>query len=177
MQTPFSVFAASPVAGAKELEKRAEISGQTPQAVTLPPHLFVPEDAQSIDFRNLANVPPLTTVSLLSFTALAGGMTFFIGYGVYFDALLFDLVNLVPKVNGNRVFPLHGNPNRNMKIGLGTGADLSNANLVSCQLQLQPNDFMEWTFTNNDVVDVAVGVRMSGYFSQSIKTKTGRAGG
>jgi hypothetical protein len=131
-----------------------------------------------MDLRNLANVPPATAdLLLLSFRGPKGGITKFIGYGVFFDALMFDLINLVPTVNGVRVFPFHGNPDQNFKIGLGTGADLSNVNLISCQLDLQPGDLLEWRFTNNDVVDVAAGVRMSGYFDQSTIRKTSRFGG
>lgn len=176
-QTPFTVFGASPIAGAEDQAKRAEQSNQMPVGVSLPPHLFIPADAQSIDIRNLANVPPLTTVDIMTFRGRPGGLSYFIGYGVFFDALMFDLVNLVPTVNGSRVFPFHGNPDQNFKIGLGTGSDLSNANLISCQLVLQPNDILKWTFTNSDVVDVACGVRMSGYFDQSTIRKIGRFGG
>lgn len=176
-QDPASTFAASPIAGAENLQRRAELSGQLPQAITLPPHLFIPEDAQSIDIRALWNVPPDTTMDLMTFNGRKGGLVYFIGYAVYFDALMFDLVNLVPLVNGVRVFPFHGNPDSKFKIGLGTGADLSNMNLISCQLELQPHDELVWRFTNNDVVDVAAGVRMSGYFTQGIERKTGRFGG
>lgn len=178
LNNPSDVFSATPIAGAADIQKRHEISSQLPQAVSLPPHLFIPADAQSVDIRNLANVPPATTnLLLMSYRGRKGGITKFIGYGVFFDALMFDLINLVPTVNGVRVFPFHGNPDRNFKIGLGTGADLSNVNLVSCQLDLQPGDLLEWRFTNNDVVDVAAGVRMSGYFDQSTIRKTGRFGG
>lgn len=178
LNNPSDVFSATPIAGAADLKKRQEISNQQPQAVSLPPHLFIPADAQSVDLRNLANVPPATTnLLLMSYRGPKGGITKFIGYGVFFDALMFSLINLVPTVNGARVFPFHGNPDQNFKIGLGTGADLSNVNLVSCQLDLQPGDLLEWRFTNNDVVDVAAGVRMSGYFDQSTIRKTGRFGG
>jgi len=177
-QNASDVFSASPVAGAQDIQRRTEISNQLPVAVTLPPHLFIPGDAQSVDLRNLANVAPASiNLLLMSYRAPKGGITKFIGYGVFFDALMFDLINLVPTVNGSRIFPFHGNPDRNFKIGLGTGADLSNQNLIPCQLDLQPNDLLEWRFTNNDVVDVAAGVRMSGYFDQSTIRKTGRFGG
>lgn len=176
-QQPYSVFSSSKIASPEDLQKRAEISANMPTAVSLPPNIAIPMDAQSVDLRNLANVPPATTVELMSFVGLKGGLTKFIGYGVFFDALMFDLVNLVPTVNGMRVFPLHGNPNRNFKIGLGTGADLSNSNLIACQLDLQPGDVLKWTFTNSDVVDVVAGVRMSGYFDQSTIRKIGRFGG
>ncbi len=176
-QDPSTVFDASVISGPTDAAKQAADSGQDPVPVSFPPHLYIPADAQSIDIRNLENVPPATTVTLLTFKGRKGGVVTFIGYGIFFDALMFDLVNLVPKVNGIRVFPFHGNPDRKFKIGLGTGADLSNANLISCQLYLQPNDLLTWEFTNDDVVDVAAGVRMSGYFSQGIIRKTTRFGG
>lgn len=176
-QDPFNAFSASPIAGAEDIKKRQEQSSVMPLAVSLPPHLFIPADAQSVDIRTLANVPPGMTVDLMTFTGRKGGLVKFISYGVFFDALNFDLIDLVPTVNGVRVFPFHGNPDRKFKIGLGTGSDLSNSNLISCQLDLQPADVLKWTFTNSDVVDVAAGVRMSGYFDQSTIRKIGRFGG
>lgn len=173
--TPYEVFGASPIAGAQDLAKRSEASNQNPMAVSLPPHLFIPGDAQSIDISGLANIPPTTTVTLLSFRGLKGGLTKFIGYAIFNDALMLTLINLVPTVNGARVFPMHGNPILKFKMGLGLGADLSV--LIPCQLDLQPNDLLEWNFTNNDIVDVAAGVRMNGYFSQDTIRKTGRFGG
>lgn len=177
MQEPYSVFSASSVAGPEAQANRQENSGTNPIAVAFPPHLFIPDGAQSLDLRTLANVPPSTTIDLLTFTAPKGGFVQFISYGIFFDALMFDLINLVPLVDGLRVFPYHGNPDRKYKIGLGTGSDLSNVNLISCQLTLQPGQELVWKFTNNDVVDVAAGVRMSGYFDQSTIRKAGRFGG
>ncbi len=49
--------------------------------------------------------------------------------------------------------------------------------LIPVQLILQPQDVLTWEFTNNDVVDVAAGVRMNGYYSQDIVRKVGRFGG
>lgn len=177
LNRPDEVFAASKIAGAEDMEKREEISQQLPQAVTLPNNYFMPVDSQSIDIRNLANVPPGLTVTLMSFRAPPGNIVRFISYSIFFDALMFDLVNMVPLVNGSRVFPYHGNPNRNYKMGLGLGPDMSNNNLIPCQLELQPRDLLEWVFTNNDTVDVAAGVRMSGYVDQSTIRKMGRSGG
>lgn len=175
MQQPFSVFSASPVAGAQEAQKRREDSNKDPQAVSLPPHLFIPADSQSIDISALANVPPATTVSLLNFTGKKGGVTYFIGYAIFNDALNLSLIDLEPTVNNARVLPLHGNPQLGFKLGLGLGADMSV--LIPVQLVLQPGDVLNWQFTNNDVVDIAAGVRMSGYFSQDVIRKTLRFGG
>lgn len=177
LQRPDEVFSASSVASIEDQKRRREISGNDPQAVALPKHLFIPEDAQSVDIRNLANVPPGLTVDLLEFTCPKGMFVKFINYAVYFDALLFNLIDLVPLVNGNRILPYHGNPQQKYKIGLGTGQDLSNGNLIACQVDLQPGDKLVWRFTNNDVVDVAAGVRMVGYVDQSTIRKMGRFGG
>ncbi len=175
MQTPYNVFGASPVSGAESMQKREEMSSAMPTAVSFPPHLFIPEDAQSVDISALANVPPARTVELLRYKSIKGGFTNFIGYTIFNDALMLALINLVPTVNGDRVLPFHGNPQLNFKMGLGLGPDMQV--LIPCQLQLQPNDVLVWTFTNNDVVDVAAGVRMNGYFSQSTQRKAGRQGG
>jgi hypothetical protein len=172
---PYEPFGASPVCGPEDLEKRIENSNQYPRSVSLPPHLFIPGDAQSIDISALANIPPTETHTLLSFRGLKGGITKFIGYAIFNDALMLSLINLVPLVNGSRVLPLHGNPILKFKLGLGLAADMST--LIPVQLDLQPNDLLEWKFTNNDVVDVAAGVRMNGYFSQDTIRKTGRFGG
>lgn len=174
---PDRPFTASSIASKDDQARRREISGVHPQAVSLPKHLFIPEDAQSVDIRRLANVPPATEVVLLDFVCPSGQFVKFINYSVFFDALLFDLVDLVPLVNGNRILPFHGDPQARYKIGLGTGQDLSNGNLIACQVDLQPNDRLQWVFRNSDVVDVAAGVRMVGYVDQSTIRKQGRFGG
>lgn len=174
-QRPQEIFQASSIASAQDLNKRMEESNIEPQAVSLPPHLFIPSDAQSVDIRNLVNVPPLTTVDILDFRGRQGGYVKFIGYAIFNDALLLSSIDLVPLVNGARVLPFHGNPNDNFKIGLGLSPDLSV--LIPCQLDLQPQDRLIWRFTNNGGVDVAVGVRMNGYYSQSTQRKIGRFGG
>ncbi len=169
------MFGASRVSGDQAAQKRAADSAQNPVAVSLPPHLFIPADAQSIDISELANVPPATTVTLLKFSGKKGGIVNFIGYSIFNDALMLSLINLVPKVNGVRVLPFHGNPSLNFKMGLGLGPDMQV--LIPVQLILQPQDVLTWEFTNNDVVDVAAGVRMNGYYSQDIVRKVGRFGG
>ena len=177
MDVPYEAFSASRVSGKEDQARRNAASSVDPVAVELPKHLFIPFDAQSVDLRRLANVPPGDVVNLIDFTCPKGLFTKFISYSIFCDALLFNSINFVPTVNGKRVFPFHGDPQANYKIGLGTGPDLSNANTIACQLDLQPGDQLLWTFTNNDTVDVAAGVRMIGYVDQSAKRKSGRFGG
>jgi hypothetical protein len=177
MDNPSEAFAAFQVSSPEDQQRKEQTSQALPIGVSLPPHLFIPADAQSIDIRRLANIPPATTVTLLEFTGRRGTFTKFINYAIFNDALLFDLIEFVPTVNNVRIFPFHGDPQSGFKIGLGLGPDLSNANLIACQLDLQPGDVLRWTFTNNDVVDVAAGVRMMGYVDQSNIRKIGRFGG
>lgn len=170
-----TAFGASPIAGAADMQKRQDISMQTPASVALPLNLYPPVDSQTVDISALANIPPGTTQDLLVFTGQKGSITRFIGYSIFNDALMLALITLVPTVNGVRVFPLHGNPQLKFKMGLGLGPDM--ATLVLATLDLQPGDVLRWTFTNNDVVDVAAGVRMSGYLDQSTIRPSARFGG
>lgn len=174
---PTDVFGAVGATSQADQQKRKEQSSLLPYAVSLPPHLFIPATAQSVDLRQLANVPPATTVDLIRFTAPQGVKTKFIGYAVFSDALMFTLIEFVPKVNNKRIFPFHGDPQNNFKIGLGLASDFSNAALVACQLDMNPGETLVWTFTNNDVVDVAAGIRMSGYIDSTIQRNIGRFGG
>jgi len=176
-KTGLDAFTATASSGKEEQQKRNEESAKMPVSVAFPPHLYVPYGAESVDMRRLANVTPGTNVELIRFTAPQGRKVKFIGYGVFCDALMFALVNFVPTVNGRRVFPYHGDPQRNFKIALGISSDLGNNALISCQLDLEPGQTLIWTFYNNDVVDVAAGVRMSGYVDSSIVRATGRFGG
>ncbi len=174
---PGKVFDAVSTTSKQDQARRIEQSGQMPQSVTLPDHLFIPQTAQSVDIRRLANVPPFATVDLIVFVAPQGVKTKFIGYGVFSDALLFNLVNFIPTVNGKRVFPFHGDPQVNFKIGLGLTPDLGNNALIPCQLDMNPGETLKWTFTNSDVVDVAAGIRMSGYVDSTVIRTAGRFGG
>lgn len=174
-QRPQQVFQASALTSHQEIVRRQELSNEDPVAVALPPHLFIPDDAQSVDIRNLANIPAGTSVDLLTFKGKAGGLVKFLGYSLFTDAVLFNNVEWIPLVNGARVLPFHGYPTQNFRMSLSLGFDLSS--LIACQLDLQPQDTLVWRFINNGIVDVAAGVRMSGYYSQSTIRKTGRFGG
>lgn len=174
-QDAATVFGASPIADPSDVAKQQAVSGQEPTPVALPVNLFIPVGAQSVDISALANIPPDSTATILRFVGKKGSLTRFIGYAIFNDALMLSLLNLVPKVNGIRVFPFHGNPQLNFKMGLGLGPDLST--LVPATLDLNPGDVLTWEITNNDVVDIAVGVRMSGYLDQSTIRVTGRFGG
>lgn len=167
-------FTAATMLSPEEIKRKQEQSSQMPAAVSLPPHLFIPESGQSVDIRRLANVVAGTSADLIVFTAPPGTKTKFIGYAIFSDALNFNLINFVPTLNGKRIFPFHGDPQANFKIGLGLAPDFSNGALIQCQLDMNPGEVLKWTFTNNDVVDIAAGVRMSGYVDFTIQRKTGR---
>lgn len=146
--------------------------------VNFPKHLFIPEGAQSLDFRRVVNLPsPTTDYELFRFVAPPGAVTRFISYGVFNDGDNSANYNFKPLVDGSRIFPYHGDPSDNFKIYLGLGPDLSNTSLIPCQLYLQPGQILQWLVTNTSGVDTSMGVRMVGYFDTSQRRVTGRFGG
>jgi hypothetical protein len=146
--------------------------------VNFPRHLFIPEGAQSLDFRRVVNLPsPNTDYELFRFVAPPGAVTRFISYGVFNDGSNGADFNFKPLVDGSRIFPYHGDPSDNFKIYLGLGPDLSNTSLIPCQLYLQPGQVLQWLVTNTCGVDTSMGVRMVGYFDTAQQRVTGRFGG
>lgn len=146
--------------------------------VEFPPHLFIPDGAQSLDFRRVANIPsPTTNYELFKFVAPPGAVTRFISYGIFNDGLIASDYNFLPLVDGSRIFPYHGDPSDNFRIYLGLGPDLSNTSMIPCQLYLQPGQVLQWLVTNTSGVDCSLGVRMAGYFDTAQRRVTGRFGG
>lgn len=146
--------------------------------VELPKHLYIPENATSLDLRKLVTLAPSPDpVLLFRFVAPQGAVTRFISYGVFNDGEDASLTELLPLVDGARVFPYHGDPSDNYKISLGLSPDLSNTSLIPCQLTLLPNQVLEWYVTNNSTVNVDMGVRMVGYFDAAEKQVTPKFGG
>lgn len=180
LNNPLQVFTAARTHSEERQQRIEEQSSQMPAAVSLPPHLFIPESGQSIDPRVLVEVTPGTT-EVFRFIAPQGAKTRFLGYALFSDALDFTLLEFIPRINGNRVLPYHGAPqtqadgSQTFKIGLGLTADFST--LVPVALDMNPSEILTWDVINNDVVNVAVGVRMSGYVDFTIQRTTTRYGG
>lgn len=184
-----TVNPAQPIGGNTDVF-RAAATSEKPTAETLraanapatnvnfPRHLYIPEGAQSLDFRRVVNLPsPNTDYELFRFVAPPGAVTRFISYGVFNDGNAAADYNFKPLVDGSRIFPYHGDPSDNFKIYLGLGPDLSNTSLIPCQLYLQPGQVLQWLVTNTSGVDTSMGVRMVGYFDTSQQRVTGRFGG
>lgn len=145
--------------------------------VEFPPHLFIPEGAESIDMRRVIDCDPATTNQLLiDFTAPQGAVTKFIGYAVYNDGLLFQNYEFLPEIDSMRILRYHGNPAFNFKIGLGLAPDLSNISIIPCQISMMPNQRLTWKITNTSAVVTKMGVRMIGYFDTQQKTTTTKFG-
>jgi len=162
-----------------EQVKKAESQARFPSRVEFPPHLFIPEGAESLDIRKVMNVPTGTVdYSLIRFTAPPGAVTRFIAYGIYNDGDAAANYEFKPLINGNRVFRYHGEPisDTYYKIALGLGPDLSNASLINCQITMEPGMFFDWLITNTSGVDTSMGVRMAGYFDTQQKRVTPKFG-
>lgn len=169
------------VFGAMATTERPEIVKEHQQQkvipIDLPRHLYIPEGAQSLDFRKVMNIIPATVdYELFSFTAPPGAATRFISYGIFNDGDAGANYNFRPLVSGSRVFPYHGDPSDNFRIYLGLGPDLSNSALIPCQLMLQPGQTIRWLVTNTSAVDTSMGVRMVGYLDTTQIRQIGRSG-
>jgi len=149
-----------------------------PQAIELPPHLFMPPNVQNLDLRKLATVNNATNkAEFFRFKCPAGAVARFISYAVYNDGNFAADFRFEPEVSGNRVFPYHGDPTDNFRISLGLAPDLGNNSLIPCQLTLMPEQEIIWYVTNNSGVDADMGVRMVGYFDTTQRLVTPRFGG
>ena len=145
--------------------------------VFLPAHLYIPEDAQSLDMRNLFDVDPAATVRIIDFTAPDGATTVIQSYGVFNDGLLAADFDFIPRVNGRRVYVYQGDPLDNFRIYLGVAPDLSNTSLIVGTLYLQPGDRLTWDAINRSAVATTMGVRVVGYVDRSQTRKQTRTGG
>jgi hypothetical protein len=150
-----------------------------PQLVEFPKHLYPPAGAKGIDIRRACIIPALTLTDelLMRFVCPQGTAARFISYGLYSDALYFDDIEFKPRVNGSRIFPYHGTPvdvpgtngeQQYFKMGLGLGANLSNANLIAGEITIQPGQVIEWYVNNLATVETVLGVRMVGYFGTGL---------
>ena len=149
----------------------------TVDAIQFPRHLFVPEGAESVDIRAAFSVTAGTSLDILKFVAPPGARTYFLGYAIFNDALLFANVNFIPTVNGSRILKYHGDPQNNFKIALASTIDLGNNALSPIQLALNPGEILNWRVINNEAVDVVMGVRMVGYVDSSNTRTNLRFGG
>lgn len=147
--------------------------------VQFPANFYPPAGAESVDVRKLINVPAnqLTELLVLSFKAQTAQAATFYKYGIYTDALDATLVEFIPRINGQRVLRYHGDPQNNFKLNLSVGPDLSDGNMIPCQLYVKPNDIITWHVKNLDAVVVPMGVRLTGYVDVSTKRKTMSFGG
>lgn len=145
---------------------------------SFPSHLYVPDGSQSLDMRRLVSVATGTVnEEIFRFQAPKGQRVWFLGYSIFSDGTLAASQEFIPRVDGNRVFPYHGDPNNSFKINLGLGPDMSNQNIIHCQLPLEPGQVLTWSVTNTSGVAIAMGVRMTGYLdSQNLRAAT-RVGG
>lgn len=145
-------------------------------ATEFPPHLFIPSKSESVDIRNLASLISGENFELLRYVCPRGVTTVFISYALFNDALLFSDVEFIPRVNGARILPFHGNPAENYKLALGVAPDISNASSIPCLVTLNPGDVLTVNAINNALVSSVMGFRFSGYQISNLDRKNARVG-
>lgn len=173
-------FEAVGTVNADQLTKQQQqLDNRLATPVRLPPHLFIPEGAEALDLRRVADIAAGTSTpfKFLEFECPQGATCHFISYAVYSDGNLANLQEFIPRVDGRRVFPFQGDPEDNFKINLGLAPDLSNNSLIQCQLTINPGEKLQWFLVNQSGVDIAMGVRMVGYIDKSMTRVQGRTGG
>lgn len=160
-------------------KEHQQIDNRMAQPVRLPPHLFIPEGAEALDLRRVADIAAGTVnpFKFMEFECPQGATCHFISYAIYSDGGLANLQEFIPRVDERRVFPYQGDPQDNFKINLGLAPDLSNNALIQCQLTLNPGEKLQWYLVNANGVDIAMGVRMFGYIDRSMTRVQGRTGG
>lgn len=156
-----------------------QLDNRKATAVRLPPHLFIPEGAESLDLRRAADIAANTSAPFLflEFECPLGATCHFISYAIFSDGNLANTQEFIPRVDERRVFPYQGDPQNNFKINLGLAPDLSNNSLIQCQLTINPGEKLQWYVVNNNAVDIAMGVRMVGYIDRAMTRIQGRTGG
>lgn len=155
-----------------------------PLPIELPPHLFYPEDAITLDMATVANLNAGETATLINFQCPDGMTAFFTAYAIFNNGLLAANYAFLPAINGNRIYPYHGDPLSvsnaalgGYKLYLGLGADLSDVNLRQAYAVMNPGQTLTWTATNNSSQITAMGVRVVGYLSQGQARQIARFGG
>ena len=150
-------------------EALVEFSKDNRFNVNLPSHIFIPEDAESVDARRCVEISKNTDkpVEILRIEAKEGEYFRFIKYAVFTDAELAENIEFIPKLNGKRILRQHGTPDKNMnyRISLGLSPDISEGALISCDINLKPHNVLTWEVYNKSDVDIPVAVRMVGYSS------------
>ena len=171
----------SPAGGGGQPAGRAP-EGSPVVQVEFPKNLFIPPGAQSLDIRRAADVATGTVNELfMSYIAPEAAAVIFTHYAVFSDSTLAASQSFIPRKQGKRIFPYHGDPGVDGKgsfqINLGLGPDLSNINLISCDLRVNPGEKVEWLLTNTSGATQAMGVRMVGYLDYIQKRINNSVGG
>jgi len=145
--------------------------------VILPSHLYIPENAESIDARVLCEIAPNVDAEteLLRIKANEGEKFRFINYAIFCDAEDQSTFEFFPRIDGKRILRLHGTPQENgsYKIALGLAPDMRNDALISCNILLKPNQLLTWHVKNIGDITVPMGVRMVGYVDNLNQRKEG----
>lgn len=149
--------------------------------VEFPRHLFPPPGVDTIDFRIERQMDAGEVFDLISFRPDEHGIqgtVYITQYAVFNDGLLEENFAFVPTLNGQRIYPFHGNPAFTPAlISLGLAPDLGDEALINGFLTMNPQDRLKWTAYNKDSVSVAMGVRVVGYVDQTSQRTTVRYGG
>ena len=183
--SPFSMKTSQSGKGKKEslapqIPRESQDFEQSGEAIPiiLPRNYFRPFGTDSLDLRNLIDVPANTVnQTFFEFRAPKSSNVVITHYAVFTDILLAQNIEFIPRVNGNRVLRYHGDPNNNFRINLSVSVDLSGNALIPCEILLQPGQTLSWAFSNNSGAPAPMGVRVVGYVDSVTKSSGSNFGG
>jgi len=181
-----TVFQGEPTVSPEDYAKRKARDLLIPQPVDLPDHLYIPKDAQSVDLMRLVLVPNDGLEHLImSYEVKRGAIAAFQRYALMFNnqnngAVVTANFYFIPKINGMRIFPEHGDPNDNFKIRAlpFDFASLNDNRMKFGYVEVQPYQKIEWYGVNNSVLaSTTMGVRMVGFRRSRTGQESTRFGG
>lgn len=158
---------------------------QNVKITEFPRHLYPPRNVKTIDMRIVRSMDPGEVFDMINFNPKALGIygtVFFTHYAVFNDGLLESDYSFLPTLNGNRIYPYHGNPQNTRApgtflISLGLAPDEANYALIPGFFIMNPEDTYVWQVTNGSTVETDMGVRVVGYVDESSKRTSQIFGG
>ena len=156
---------------------------QLPQPVQLPLNYAVPDGAESLNLwriDTLADATSFVARTVFTFVAPSTGITRIMYYSLYSSVGVGDKrVSFLPRKDGTRVYPYHGDPEENYALfSTGSTAESMGSNsLMYAPLTLLPGQTLTWSVIVRPQGDPPVplpvgslaGVRLVGYVDQDVE--------
>lgn len=183
MDSPAEPMVNNTPTSALDQMRQMENTGEFPQAVALPPHLFVPPTAQVLAITSpQTSIGAGATVDVITWVAPKSRTTRILTYSFFSENQ--GAVQIIPLVDGKRVLPYHGTPvpgqpTQNFIIRAGGFEPFAAFSpfVFQCILDLEPGQTMIWRAVNSGGAPANVQIKLDGYVDNALLRKNNRFGG